>query len=119
MGPLSTASSDSSSVVKDFTTNLVYCGNEFPSDDLVGIFGCLQRHARDRKFPFLAIFLSECTSMVKRELALLPQGLRESLPPFQNILALATHFVENRNGPLAGALDGALLCIAQIGLLIG
>jgi hypothetical protein len=116
---VSVISADSSSVGKEFSTSILYCTNEFPSDDLQGIFNCLQRHARDGKFPFLSSFLTGCTRMVKKEVAGLPQDLQESLPPFQNVLALAVHFANNRHGPLAGALDGALLCILQIGILIG
>ncbi|KAB5566229.1 hypothetical protein GE09DRAFT_730960 [Coniochaeta sp. 2T2.1] len=119
MGTPSTASTMSSSLVKDFETHVIFCGNEFPSDDLQSVFGCLQRHSRDKKFPFLNVFLTECVEMVKREVALFPQELRETLPPFQNVVALATYFAGNRHAPLAGALDGSLLCMLQVGMLIG
>lgn len=119
MDTASTISTGSSSIVKDFNVTIIYCDNAFPSDDLQSLFNLLQRHGRDSQFPFLSIFLSECTEMMRREVALLPYDIKKDLPPFQNISSLATHFVHNRLGPLSGALDGALLCIAQIGMFIG
>ncbi|KAH6884202.1 beta-ketoacyl synthase domain-containing protein [Thelonectria olida] len=112
-------STESGSVVDDFAVKVIYCGNEFPSDDLHALFASLQRHGRDANFPFLSSFLSQCVDMLRREIALLPHSISETLPPFQNLLALATHFIANRRGALSGALDGALLCAVQVGMLIG
>jgi hypothetical protein len=106
-------------MVDDLSVNFVYCGNEFPGDDLQRSFESLQRHARNHQFPRLARFLTRSTSMLKQQVALLPRHLQEGLPGFENVLSLVTYYVGHRRCPTAGALDGALLCIMQIALLVG
>jgi asperthecin polyketide synthase len=119
MDTRSHSSSDVVSLGNEFSTKLVFFSHEFPCDDLQELFRCLQRQSRDSSLPLLATFLAECTSVLKEEALKLPQSLRDLLPPFQTVIALATAFDELQKGPLGGAWEGALLCILEIGMLIG
>ena len=107
------------SLGNDFSTKLVFCSHEFPCDDLQELFRHLQRHSKEKSFPLLAAFLAECTNVLKEEALKLPQPVADLLPSFQTLLALAARLGELRKGPLGGALEGALLCVLEIGMLIG
>ncbi len=115
---MDTPSSLSIDAVNDFTTKLVFFSNEFPSDDLQDLFRRLHRHSKDKRFRLLATFLEECTTVIKEETLKMPQPLQDLLPPFQTVLNLADQG-EFRQGPLGGALESALLCVLEIGMLIG
>ncbi|RYP49868.1 hypothetical protein DL768_004484 [Monosporascus sp. mg162] len=93
MATPSTISSDSTGVVKDLSVSLVFCGNDFCSDDLLMHFGSLQRNGRNQQFRILSSFLSESCAMLQHEISLLPSGLSETLPAFQDIQGLAMHFI--------------------------
>jgi Starter unit:ACP transacylase in aflatoxin biosynthesis len=119
MDTQSHSSSDLVSLGNEFSTKLVFFSHEFPCDDLQELFRSLQRHSREKGLPLVATFLAECTNVLKDEARKLPQSLRDLLPPFQTVMALAAGFGELRKGPLGGAWEGALLCILEIGMLIG
>ena len=112
---MDTPSSLSTDVMNDFTTKLVFFSNEFPNDDLQDLFRRLQRHSKDKRFRFLATFLEECTTVVKEEALKLPQYLQDHLPSFPSVLTLEDY----RQGSLGGAIESALLCVLEIGMLIG
>lgn len=112
-------SSDAVSLTSDFSTKLVFFSHEFPCDDLQKLFRHLRRHSKERGFPLLAAFLAECTTVLKEETLKLPQSLRDILPPFQTVTDLAAGFGELRKGPLSAVWEGALLCVLEIGMLIG
>ena len=115
----STPSSYSTDMLTDdLKTKLVFFGNEFPNDDLRELFRRLQRHSKDKRFPFLSLFLEECSAVIKDEAAKLPQHLQELIPPFHTVLTLADHG-DFRRGPLGAAMESALLCVLEIGMLIG
>lgn len=102
----------------DFTAKLVFFSNELPNDDLLDLFRRLQKHSKDKRFRFLAMFLEECTAVVKEEALKLPQSLQDLLPSFETVLTLADRG-GFRQGPLGGALESALLCVLEIGMFIG
>lgn len=118
MGDFSPLPTDSSDSVNDFVDTLVFCGNDFPNDDLRTLFAALQQRARDAKFRILATFLSECTNVAKEEIAKLPDDIRKDLPPVQTISDLASYYASHRVGPLAAGLEGILLVVVQVGMLI-
>ncbi|KAK3680667.1 polyketide synthase [Podospora appendiculata] len=97
---------------------LGYFGNEFPHDDLTGLFRRLYAHSKDRRHPSLANFIQEATLAVREEVRLLPATLRALVPPFETIFNLADH-AELRSGPLGGSVDGMLLCAVQLATFIG
>jgi monodictyphenone polyketide synthase len=66
----------------------------------------------------LARFIHEATLAIRDEVCLLPSTLRILVPSFETIFGLADH-VALRNGPLGGAVGGALLCAVQLASLIG
>ena len=115
---MNTPLSVSTDMEGDLTARLVFFSNEFPSDDLKNLLRSFQRHSKDKRCRSLALFLEECTTVLKEEALKLPQVLQELLPPFQTALSLADSS-QFRQGPLAGALEGALLCILEIGMFIG
>ncbi|KAL3475801.1 hypothetical protein BJX99DRAFT_270936 [Aspergillus californicus] len=106
--------------MKDNThsTRLVYFGNEFPNDDLKGLFRCLIRYSKDRRFRQLATFLEESTMVLKKEVAALPQSLKALVPHFHSLLPLV-EVDDFRQGPLAAAMESALLIVLELGMFIG
>lgn len=114
-----THSSDVASLGNDFPPKLVFFSHEFPCDDLQELFRCLHRHSKEKSFPLLAAFLEECTTVLMEEALKLPHSVADLLGPFQTLLALVARLGKLRKGPLGGAMDGALLCILEIGMLIG
>ena len=97
---------------------LVYFSNEFPRDDLQQISRELLRHSKDRRHPILARFLDEATLAIRDEVRQLPTALRALIPPFESVLSFAG-FTDLRKGQLCGPIDGILLCIVELGALIG
>lgn len=97
---------------------VVHFSNEFPYDDQQTLFRDLHRHSKDRAHPLLAQFLDEATRAVREEARLIPSTLKALIPPFETVLDLINH-EELRKGPLSGSIDGVLLCIVEIGALIG
>ena len=113
-----TPSSCSTDLLTDLKTKIVFFGNEFPNDDLKDLFRRLQRHSKDRRFPLLNLFLEECSAVIKDEAAKLPQHVQDLIPPFHTVLTLADHG-DFRQGALGAAMESALLCVLQIGMIIG
>jgi hypothetical protein len=118
------SSSDSSGKLPvDFSTKLIFFSHEFPCDDLQELFRYLQRNSKKKRFPLLATFLADSTAVLKEEALKLPQSLQDLLPIFnsQTFLGIAAGLAKGdlKKGPLGGALEGALLCILEIGMLIG
>lgn len=111
---METPGSDSTDGMSDFTTKVAFFGNDFPNDDLKDLLRRLQRCSKGKKFRSLALFLDEVNAVLREELLHLPQSLQALVPPFQTVLDL----VDFRQGPLGGAVDGALLCVLQVGMLI-
>lgn len=115
----SDATSTTGSLVSELSTTLLFCSNELPKDGIETKLAAIHRRAKDRKFHFLSRFLSECTEVLKAEVAELHPSSRVLLPQFHNVLGLAGNLDDYRDGPLGGALEGALLCVLQIGMIIG
>ena len=97
---------------------LVYFSNEFPHDDLPNLLRQIHRHSKDRRHPILAHFLDEATLAIREEVRNLPTTLKTLIPPFETILNFSD-FTELRRGQLCGSIDGILLCIVELGTLIG
>jgi hypothetical protein len=116
---MDTPSSASAVMVNDINKcKLIFFSNEFPNDDLRDLFRRLHRHSKDRRFRLLATFLDESTQVLKEEARKLPRPLQDLIPHFQSILHLADHG-DFRQGSLGAAMESALLCVLQIGMLIG
>ncbi|KAL4965635.1 non-reducing polyketide synthase nscA [Aspergillus stella-maris] len=97
---------------------LLFFGNEFPNDDLKTLFRCMIRLSKDRRFRQLAAFLDESTLVIKKEVAALPQSLRDLVPHFHSLLPL-TELGDYRQGPLGAAMESALLTVLELGMFIG
>lgn len=97
---------------------LIYFSNEFPRDDLQTLFREIQTHSKDRRHPILAHFLEEATLVVHEEARLLPNILRNLIPPFKSILNFAD-FANLHKGQLRGSIDGIILCTIELCILIG
>lgn len=96
---------------------VIYLSNEFPKDDLQGLCRDLIQRSKERQHPVLTRFLSEATIALREEVARLPAVLRNTIPPFENVLDFV-HSEELRKGRLCGSVDGILLCAVEIGALI-
>ncbi|KAK2767075.1 Atrochrysone carboxylic acid synthase Agnpks1 [Arachnomyces sp. PD_36] len=97
---------------------LVYFGNEFPHDDLRDLLRRIHSHSKDRQHATLARFLDDATIAIRDEVRQLPAHLRALVPTFESILNFADH-PELRKGPLAGSVEGLLLCVVQLATFIG
>ena len=97
---------------------VVFFSNEFPHDDLQNLFRTFHRHSRDRHHPLLAHFIEEATLAVREEIRLLPSALKALIPPFESIIDFSD-FADLRRGPLCGSIEGILLCVVEIGTIIG
>lgn len=97
---------------------LIYFGNEFPHDDLRDLLRRLHSHSKDRQHVILARFLDDATLAIRDEVRQLPAHLRALVPTFESILNFADH-PDLRKGPLAGSVEGLLLCVVQLATFIG
>lgn len=97
---------------------LIHFSNEFPHDDLQGLFRRLHNHSKDRRHPILTKFIDEATLAIRDEVRRLPAELKELIPPFETILNFADQS-ELRKGPLCGSVDGLLLCVVELATYIG
>lgn len=105
-------------MMTDFKTKVVFFSNEFPSDDLRDLFRRLQRQSKDKRYRYLAMFLDECIDVVKEEARSLPQHVQSLIPNFSSILTLVEHG-DFRQGPLGAAMESVILCVLELGMLIG
>ncbi|KAI1810485.1 ketoacyl-synt-domain-containing protein [Poronia punctata] len=108
----------SSSSAESSPVKVLYFSNEHPHGEIQHFFRKLHTHSKDRNHPTLARFIDEATIAIRDEVRQLPAFLRDLIPHFESILNFGD-WTELRNGPFSGAIDGVLLCIAEIGSLIG
>ncbi|KAF2429264.1 putative polyketide synthase [Tothia fuscella] len=97
---------------------LVYFSNEFPKEDLQGLFRLLHNHSKDRKHPILAQLITEATLAIKDEVRQLPTDIKQLIPPFETLWSWAEE-TELREGLICGSVDGVLLILAQLATYIG
>ncbi|KAL5341617.1 hypothetical protein BJX70DRAFT_405821 [Aspergillus crustosus] len=109
---------ESDSQAEDSKMKLLYFSNEYPKDDLQGLYRGLHNHSKDRQHPILARFIDETTRVVHDEVRRLPISVKALVPAFESVLNLVD-YPELRKGPLGGSLDGVLLCVLEIATLIG
>ncbi|KAI9819844.1 MAG: Type I Iterative PKS [Pycnora praestabilis] len=116
---MQTPASDSSlEVMEGNKMKFVHFSNEFPHEDLRDLFRRLHAHSKDRRHPFLALFLDEATIALREEVRQLPRTLKALMPPFESILNIADH-PELRIGRLGGSIEGLLLCAVELATFIG
>lgn len=116
---METPSSLSTDTMDRFSSRLVFFGNDFPSGNIPDLFRRLHRWSKDKKFYVLALFMEECVATVNHEIGQLSQIVPSELNTFQNILGLVEGWEATRLTPVGGAVETALLCILQLGMLIG
>jgi asperthecin polyketide synthase len=63
--------------------------------------------------------MRQSAGVLRQEIHKQPRQLRESVPPFSDVMTLASHWDGLKNSPLGGAWEGALVCIYEIAMLIG
>ncbi|KAH8646188.1 putative polyketide synthase [Xylariales sp. PMI_506] len=106
------------SVCEPGKMKLVVFSNELAEDDLKDIVRRLHVHSKDTQHALLAKFLQDATSAIQEEVRQMSANLRALVPTFQTLFSLVEH-TELRNGPLCGAVEGAIHCAIQIAALIG
>ena len=115
---ITTPSLDTTSDSDDARMKLVYFSNEFPKDDLHDLFRKLRLQMKTKRHAVLARFIDEATLAIRDEINQLSTVLKDMIPPFESILDFV-NFAELRKGPLCGSIDGILLCLVELGTLIG
>ncbi|RYP75949.1 hypothetical protein DL769_003715 [Monosporascus sp. CRB-8-3] len=103
----------------DRPTRFILFSHEFPSGNVQDLLRRLHRYAKLPRYPYLARFLQECTSVLRQGVQKLPRPLRDLVPPFHDVVTLASYWEELKHSPLGGAWEGAFLCIYEIAMLIG
>lgn len=116
---METPSSLSTDTMNRFNSRLVFFGNDFPSGNIPDLFRRLHRWSKDKKFRVLALFMEECVATINHEIDQLSQQLPAELTSVQNMLGLVDVWEASRFTSVGGAVETALLCILQLGMLIG
>ncbi|CAG7947122.1 unnamed protein product [Penicillium nalgiovense] len=109
----------STSSEEGVSSRFLLFSHTFPHDRLSDLFESLQRWSRERRLPLLATFLKECTFGLKEEILSMPRQMQDAFPPPQSIMAWVENLEELQKSPAGGALEGALLCVLELGMLIG
>ena len=99
--------------------NLILFSHELPSGDIPELMRKLHKYAMLPDYPHLARFLWDSALVLRAEVQKLPKRLRDSLPPFHDIITLVSHWDGLKNTFLGGAWDGAFLCIYEIATMLG
>ncbi|PNP59075.1 hypothetical protein THARTR1_01323 [Trichoderma harzianum] len=107
------------SIDADITTKFILFSHEFPSGDVKDLLRRLHRYAKLPRYSQLARFLHECASVLKQEVQKLPRPLRDQVPPFHDVVTLASQWEKLKASSLCGTWEGAFLCIYEIAMLIG
>lgn len=99
-------------------SNIIFFGNELPKGDMRATFRGLHNRSKDASHPLLARFIVETTRALREEVSSLTWEAKQHVPPFDTAFAWA-EMPLLREGPLNGAVEGALLIMSQIGAYIG
>ncbi|KAL8872458.1 MAG: hypothetical protein Q9174_001914 [Haloplaca sp. 1 TL-2023] len=99
--------------------DLILFSHEIPSGEVQELIRRLHRYARLPGYPHLDRFLQNCALVLRREVQKVPRPLREAVPPFHDLMTLASHWDELKSSSLGGAWEGAFLCIYEIAMLVG
>lgn len=99
--------------------DFIIFSHELPSGDVQDIIRRLYRYSTLPAYPHLSRFLQDCAIILRAEVQKLPRTLRDSVPPFHDIVTLASHWDQLKNSALGGAWDGVFLCLYEIAMLIG
>ncbi|KAJ5573557.1 Type I Iterative PKS [Penicillium hispanicum] len=116
---MDTPSSLSTETMSRLSSRLLFFGNDFPSDNLGDLFRRLHRWSKDKRFTILALFLEDSVAVIKSEIGKLSQPVPEQVSSIQTIMGLVDAYEAIRISPIGASLESALLCILQIGVLIG
>ncbi|KAL7814030.1 polyketide synthase [Trichoderma gracile] len=101
------------------TSRFILFSHEFPSGDVKDLIRRLHRYAKLPRYSQLARFLQESAFVLRQEVQKLPRPLRDQVPPFSDIITLASHWERLKDSALCGTWEGAFLCIYEIAVLIG
>ncbi|EGR44834.1 polyketide synthase [Trichoderma reesei QM6a] len=100
-------------------SKFILFSHEFPSGNVKDLIRRLHRYAKLPRYSQLARFLQESASVLRQEVQKLPRPLRDQVPPFSDIITLASHWDRLKESALCGTWEGAFLCIYEIAVLIG
>lgn len=101
------------------STSIAIFSHEFPSGGIQEIIRRLHRYSKLSCHPILARFLSQCVSVLRREVQKLPREQRQHIPPFSDLITLGSHWEQLIKGPLGGTWEGAFVCIYELAVFIG
>lgn len=103
----------------DQSARLILFSHEFPSGEVQDLLRRLHRYAKIPQYVQLARFLQESALVLRREIPKLPRPLRDLVPPFHDVMTLASRWDELKVTPLRSIWEGVFLCIYEIAMLIG
>ncbi|KAL4976029.1 hypothetical protein BDW66DRAFT_166766 [Aspergillus desertorum] len=109
----------SANVSADLADDFILFSHELPSGDIQDVIRRLHRYAMLPAYPHLARFMQECALILRTEVQKLPRPYRDCVPPFHDVVTLASHWDRLKTGPLSGAWDGPFLCLYEMAMLIG
>ncbi|KAK2024889.1 polyketide synthase [Colletotrichum zoysiae] len=101
------------------STLLVVFSHEVPNGGIQELIRRLHCYSKLSTHPILGRFLDQCVSVLRMEIQKLPREQRQHIPPFSNLITLASHWEQLRNGPLGGTWEGAFVCIYELAVFIG
>ncbi|KAL3436408.1 hypothetical protein BDV09DRAFT_184345 [Aspergillus tetrazonus] len=84
----------------DLPDDFILFSHELPSGDVQDLIRRLHRYGMLPGYPHLARFLQECALVLRTEIQKLPRPLRDSVPPFHDVVTLASHWDCLKSGPL-------------------
>lgn len=108
-----------SNINADQSARLILFSHEFPSGEVQDLLRRLHRHAKIPRYTQLARFLQESALVLRQEIPKLPRPLRDLVPPFHDVMTLASRWDELKVTPLRSIWEGVFLCIYEIAMLIG
>lgn len=97
---------------------LYHFPNVHPVDDVSRIVVLLRHRSKDSDHLFLRLFLEDATITLRKEFCTLPEHLRTTIPPFENILDLA-RVSTTRKQPSGILIESLMVLVIQLGLIIG
>ena len=98
--------------------DLTLFSNELPGDDINALFRRLHFRSKERRHTCLAQFLRLATFAFRDEVKKLSHVDKTQIPHIESIVELRNH-AHLRKGKFAGAIEGVMLVILELGCFIG
>lgn len=98
--------------------NIFYFPTGLPPDDLQDLFRQIRSQSKSKDHTILRQFLDNSTCILRDEIRQLPESFKHLLPPLGNAVDLVD-LPNWQRGPLAGTVEGVLMCLLHLSSFIG